>query len=369
MSTTTFNTATFRRIVRAGTTTSFGSRPGMRRHRWTERDLQELSLAYIEHKGQMPLWKIADMLQFSFSSPKPSRNEDDDDAPMIETPNPANKRVPSISAIMSKLMDCVYLETGGLLGYETVKPSLLHYHVWKHIKLSQKHREMIAEMKIKSEENAAKSQPEEEPQPQPQPQPQSSSTSSSSHRCSIGKVHGRNSDDECPPAKRRKIITDDDNTSENEMRDNSNLESVMASLDQRLANLSLQFGGVFAEIESIRGDITNALLPPPSQMSIAAAPVCSKCDKHIEGELGGFSVSYTDPSQPQGTYECYECCSLSPSEIKFIERRQAELEAEYEEQRQQPVSPVYSDYDSDEYWEEDYHNGYGYGYDHSEECS
>ena len=369
MSTTTFNTATLRRIVRAGTTSSFGSRPGMRRHQWTEQDLQELSLAYLEYKGQMPLWKIADMLQFCFSSPKPSRNEDDDDdAPMVMTPNPRNTRAPSIPAIMSKLMDCVYLETGGLLGYDTVKPSLLHCQVWKHVRLSQKHREMIAEMKIKTEENAAKCCQPEEPQPQPQPQQQSSSSSSSSssHRCSIGKVRGRKSDDEeCPPAKRRKIITDDDNDDEEHI-DQVNLQAVMASLDQRLANLSLQFGGVFSEIESIRGEITNALPPPPSQMS-SAAFVCSKCQRHIEGELGGFSVCYAHHSEPAETIECYDCCSLSPSELEFITRRQAELEAEYEEQRQQPVSPVYSDYDSDDYWEEDYHNGYGY--DHSEECS
>lgn len=364
MSTTTFNTAILRRIVRAGTNSSFGSRPGMRRHQWTEQELQELSLAYLEYKGQMPLWKIADMLQFCFSSPKPSRNEDDDDdAPMVMTPNPRNTRAPSIQAITSKLMDCVYLETGGLLGYETVKPSLLHCQVWKHVRLSQKHREMIAEMKIKTEENAAKCCQPEEPQPQPQ-----SSSSSSSHRCSIGKVRGRKSDDdECPPAKRRKIITDDDDE-EHIDHDHVNLQAVMASLDQRLANLSLRFGGVFAEIESIRGEITNAL-PPPSQNSTAdpnTTTMCSKCERRIEGELGGFSVCYADRSEPEGTIECYECCSLSPSEIKYIEQRQAELEAKYEEQGQQEWDPLYSDYDSDEYWE-DSHNGCEY--DHSEECS
>ena len=376
MSTTTFNAATLRRIVRAGTTSSFGSRPGMRRHQWTEQELQELSLAYLEHKGQMPLWKIADMLQFCFSSPKPSRNEDedDDDAPMIVTPtNPTNTRAPSIPAIMSKLMDCVYLETGGLLGYDTVKPSLLHCQVWKHVRLSQKHREMIAEMKLKTEENAAKCCQPEEPQPQPQ---SSSSSSSSSHRCSIGKVRSRKSDDdECPPTKRRKIVTEDDDDDDDEEHidhDHVNLQAVMAALDQRLANLSLRFGDVFAEIESIRGEITNSLThpPPPSQNSATApntTPICSKCDKHIEGELGGFSVCYADPSQPEGTIECYDCCSLSPSELEFVTRRQAELEAEYEEQGQQPVSPLYSDYDSDAYWED--YNRNRYPYDHSEECS
>jgi hypothetical protein len=310
----------------------------------------------------MPLWKIAEMLQFSFSSPKLSQCEHDDDAPMVVTPNP-NTRAPSVQAIISKLMDCVYLETGGQLGYESAKPSLLQCQVWEHVKQSQKHRQMITEMKLKSEENAAKCCQPEEPQPQ-----QQSSSSSSSHRCSIGKVRSRKSDDdECPPAKRRKIITDDDDE-EHIDHDRVNLQSVMASLGQRLANLSLQFGGVFAEIESIRGEITSAL-PPPSQNSTAApnaAPVCSKCDRHIEGELGGFSVCYADRSQPEGIIECYDCCSLSPSELEFVTRRQAELEAEYEEQGQQEWAPLYSDYDSDEYWQD---SNNGCDYDHSEECS
>ena len=346
MSTTTFNTAILRRIVRAGTNSSFGSRPGMRRHHWTELDLQELTLAYLEHKGQMPLWKIADMLQFSFSSPKLSQCEHDDDAPMIVTPNP-NTRAPSVQAIISKLMDCVYLETGGQLGYESVKPSLLHCQVWEHVKQSQKHRQMITEMKLKKSDAAA-AQP----------------------RCSIGKVRGRNSDEECPPAKRRKIILDDDDNNDNDIdHDHDNLQAVMAALDQRLANLSLRFGGVFAEIESIRGEITSAL-PPPSQNSTVVpntAPICSKCDRHIEGELGGFSVCYADRSQPEGIIESYDCCPLSPSELEFVTRRQAELEAEYEEQGQQPVSPVYSEYDSDAYWADYTRNRYPY--DNGEECS
>ena len=363
MSTTTFNPATLRRIVRSGTNSSFGSRPGMRRHHWTELDLQELTLAYLEHRRQMPLWKIAEMLQFSFSSPKLSQCEEDDDAPIV--PLKTNTRTPSVQAIISKLMDCVYLETGGQLGYESVKPSLLHCQVWEHVKQSQKHREMIQAMKLKSE---AAAQPR-----------------SRSRMCSIGKVRGRNSDDECesnelPPAKRRKIILDNDdndieNDIENDKDEQSKIQAVIENLSQRLANLSLQCSGVFAEIESIRSEITSALLPhpplPPHSQNSTAAPnaalICSKCDRTIEGELGGFSVCYADRSQPEGTIECYDCCPLSPSEIEFVTRRQAELEAEYEEQGQQPVSPVYSDYDSDEYWQQEYNERCDY--DHSEECS
>jgi len=106
----------------------------------------------------MPLWKIAEMLEFSFASPKPVHQEDDDDAPITpKTPKmpgtaaAAHTRAPSVQAITSKLMNCVFLETGGQWGYESVKPSQLHCQVWEHVKQSQKHREMIARMKMSAE--------------------------------------------------------------------------------------------------------------------------------------------------------------------------------------------------------------------------
>ena len=106
----------------------------------------------------MPLWKIAEMLEFSFASPKPTLNaEDDDDAPITpktpKTPGTAaaHTRVPSVQAITSKLTDCVFLETRGHLGYKNVFPSQLHCQVWEHVKLSQRHREMNQAMKISTE--------------------------------------------------------------------------------------------------------------------------------------------------------------------------------------------------------------------------
>ena len=211
MSSTVFNPATLRRIVRAGTASSFGSRPGMRRHHWTELELQELSLAYLEHRNQMPLWKIAEMLEFSFASPKPTLNaEDDDDAPITpktpktpKTPGTAaaHTRVPSVQAITSKLTDCVFLETRGHLGYKNVFPSQLHCQVWEHVKLSQRHREMIAGMKTSAEAAASKKQ-----------------KSGRSGNGSIWNVHAREFlydtveeyEAAFPPAKRRKIIDDND---------------------------------------------------------------------------------------------------------------------------------------------------------------
>ena len=207
MSSTVFNPATLRRIVRAGTASSFGSRPGMRRHHWTELELQELSLAYLEHRNQMPLWKIAEMLEFSFASPKPTLNaEDDDDAPITpktpKTPGTAaaHTRAPSVQAITSKLTDCVFLDTRGHLGYKNVFPSQLHCQVWEHVKQSQRHREMIARMKTSAE---AETKP---------------TKSASSGNGSIWNVHRHEFlydtmeeyEAAFPSAKRRKIIDDND---------------------------------------------------------------------------------------------------------------------------------------------------------------
>ena len=210
MSSTVFNPATLRRIVRAGTASSFGSRPGMRRHHWTELELQELSLAYLEHRNQMPLWKIAEMLEFSFASPKPTLNaEDDDDAPITpktpktpKTPGTAaaHTRVPSVQAITSKLTDCVFLETRGHLGYKNVFPSQLHCQVWEHVKQSQRHREMIARMKMSAETEIKPTK------------------SASSGNGSIWNVHRHEFlydtveeyEAAFPSAKRRKIIDDND---------------------------------------------------------------------------------------------------------------------------------------------------------------
>ena len=214
MSSSTVNSTTLRRIVRAGTASSFGSRPGMRRHLWTELELQELSIAYLEHRNQMPLWKIAQMLEFSFASPKPTLNAEDDAPVTPKTPTASTARihVPSVQAITSKLMDCVFLETRGHLGYKNVFPSQLHCQVWEHVKLSQRHREMIAAMKM-STEAAAKTAAAAAAAAAASKKQKSGRSGSS-----ILNVHAREFlydtveeyEAAFPPAKRRKIINDDD---------------------------------------------------------------------------------------------------------------------------------------------------------------
>jgi hypothetical protein len=47
--------------------------------------------------------------------------------------------------------------------------------------------------------------------------------------------------------------------------------------------------------------------------------VCSKCGNTIQSNLGGYTVHYTDSSNPEnGTIECEDCCPLSPNTLKWI---------------------------------------------------
>jgi hypothetical protein len=214
-SSTTLNAADLRRIVRG--VRAFGSRPGLRRHTWTAGELQELCRAYIQHSRQIPLWKIAEMLHTTFSYPKHDICEDEDHVPPQRAPGYAV--VPSIPAITAKLVNCIYLETGGELGYTNMKPSELQTQVWEHLLQSRQHHAMIQAMKsssllqcqstpIKAEQHQDESALRVAPGAPVKPK--------SSARSRIGHVRPRDSDDEeefkteQPPTKRRKIIFDDD---------------------------------------------------------------------------------------------------------------------------------------------------------------
>jgi hypothetical protein len=187
----------------------------------------------MEHSRQMPMWKIAVMLCATFSYPKHDIIEDEDYVPPRRAPGYAV--VPSIAAITSKLMNCIYLETGGELGYMTTKPSELQTQVWEHLLQSRQHHAMIQAMKSSSSSDIAvaislaaapvpstpiKTEQEEDDYAscvapgapmKPKQQQQQSRV-----RISIGRVRVRDSDDEeefkseQPPTKRRKIIFDDD---------------------------------------------------------------------------------------------------------------------------------------------------------------
>jgi hypothetical protein len=214
---TTLNAADLRRIVRG--VRAFGSRPGLRRHIWTAGELQELCRAYIQHSRQIPLWKIAEMLHTTFSYPKHDICESDEAHVPPPQRAPGYAAVPSIPAITAKLVNCIYLETGGELGYTNMKPSELQTQVWEHLLQSRQHHAMIQAMKsssllqcqstpIKAEQHQDESALRVAPGAPVKPK--------FSTRSRIGHVRPRDSDDEeefkteQPPTKRRKIIFDDD---------------------------------------------------------------------------------------------------------------------------------------------------------------
>ena len=259
----------------------FGSRPGLRRHIWTAGELQELCRAYMEHSRQMPMWKIAEMLYTTFSYPKHDIIEDEDYVPPRRAPGYAV--VPSIAAITSKLMNCVYLETCGELGYMTAKPSELQTQVWEHLLQSRQHHAMIQAMKSSSSSDIAvtislaaapvpstpiKIKREEEDESascvapgapmKPKQQQQQSRV-----RISIGRVRIRDSDDEeefkseQPPTKRRKIIFDDDDEVASEMTPTEMQTYTPTATTARADALQFQFDEVADALSEIEQEISD----------------------------------------------------------------------------------------------------------------
>jgi len=90
------------------------------------------------------------------------------------------------------------------------------------------------------------------------------------------------------------------------------------------------------QIESVIAAPTNASpSTAPSATPSTPTPICTKCTKRIEGDLGGFSVyraaaaDSNPPPQSQGTttYECDNCAPISPATRRYFEQMQAETEA------------------------------------------
>lgn len=257
----------------------FGSRPGLRRHIWTAGELQELCRVYMEHSRQIPMWKIAEMLYTTFSYPKHDIIEDEDYVPPRRAPGYAV--VPSIAAITSKLMNCIYLETGGELGYMTAKPSELQTQVWEHLLQSRQHYEMIQAMKsssssdiavtislaaapapstpinIKQEEHESASCVAPGAPMKPKQQQQQSRV-----RISIGRVRIRDSDDEeeQPPTKRRKIIFDDDDEVASETPTEMQTYTPTATA-ARADALQFQFDEVADALSEIEQEISHDDVP------------------------------------------------------------------------------------------------------------
>ena len=140
--------SSFRRVNAVPGIRVFGSRPGLRRHKWTATELSDLSVAYMEQSCDAPLWKIAETLRNQFCENKHHECEDES---ITTTTGCGYSAVPSIPAIILKLTDCVYLETNGAMGYLYVRrPTQLHGEVWQHLQESRRHRAMIQSMKARA---------------------------------------------------------------------------------------------------------------------------------------------------------------------------------------------------------------------------
>jgi hypothetical protein len=373
---------------------AFGSRPGLRRHKWTATELSDLSVAYIEQSCDAPLWKIAETLRDQFCENK--HRECEDESITTATTGCGYSAVPSIPAIILKLTDCVYLETNGAMGYLYVRrPTQLHADVWQHLQASRRHRAMIQSMKARAADAADAKEDDDAGcitflstmMTLTSQKATTAATKAKMQRSSIGKVRGRvfiDDDDEFEPvlplAKRRKIITIDDNDdnddnasdddgdammtplphvdeaesasptvfhfgsladalseigdddhqhhhSDDEMYDCERERAIQSAnmttsaLGHRLETLSFRMNELVAEIDAIRqtvssGDATVA----PAERRVP----CAKCHKSIDCQREAWTAywrnRHSDTDMGETTYECEKCRTpLSSAEQQQVD--------------------------------------------------
>lgn len=341
------------------------------KHVWQLSELAELSAAYKAHHTTMPCWTIANMLYYSFSEQLRHLQEQDQEQDQATT---TRNHLPTIQAIQSKLMDCISLQHADTFGYAS-RPTQAHKQVWEHLELAEKHRDMLAKMTAV----AAASEPMQLQEHGEIHTPPASIPIWNVHATSFYTPDAEIEATE-PPRKRRKTIFKYNAKEEQEEQSESpavpaapaamskadfhagieELNSLLEDIDQarRTEKANIQslvhqvrehntqigelLGGIQdaqAEIfqhrqaiarimEQIESIISPVPLQTPSTAGSAApttTPVCAKCVKTIEGELGGFSVHYADSSHPEhGTYVCDECVPMSPRVLQYFEEAYAE---------------------------------------------
>jgi hypothetical protein len=421
---------------------SVGTHHRNTKHVWLFSELAEVSAAYKEHHKTMSCWKVAEMLHYSFSEQLEYNNkkqeqeqEQDQDQPIAQLSEP-RIHLPSIQAIQTKLLDCFTLQYKDTLGYAS-HPTQMHKQVWEHIELAEKHRAMLKKIKM---EGAAE-------QPQPQEQDAKPILNPLAPVWNVHPTSFYIPDAEIeaaePPAKRRKVMFDDEeprikqeqeqeqqpatataalppNMSKQEFdagvaelvslleqvddarrqeraliqrlviqirEHNDQIGSLVSNIKDSHAEIEQHHQAIAHKMQQIETIILPVPLPTPAVAPATPAPqamVCNKCTKTITAGLGGFSVCYADPSHPDnGTIECDDCAPISPASRKFVEQREAELQAEFSEmeravggggsQSHHRCASVYgynSDSDDDMYMNDGYYPGFGgCYYDHAEECS
>jgi hypothetical protein len=409
------------------------------KHVWLFSELAEVSTGYKEHHTTMPLWVITDMLYHSFSHQVQYNQQreakleeeqqdqpiDNDNQPIYQFQEP-RVHVPSIQAIQAKLMDCITLQYKDSLGYAS-QPTQMHKQVWEHLELAKKHHTMLKEM-------AAVPVPvqiKEEQDKQLNPLAPVWNVHPTSFYTPDAEIDAAE-----PPAKRRKVVFEDDEEVQqqpqikqenpvapapaskadfdagiaelvslmgeaddarrqeydqiqrlvNQIRDhNDQIGSLVSNIKDSHAEIEQHRQAIAHKMQQIESIITPVPLPTPATATAPQAMVCNKCTKTISASLGGFSVHYADPSHPDnGTIECDECAPLSPASRKFVEEKEAELEAEHSQTERaiegftsagtQPQRICASGYgydsDDDMYMNDGYYPGFGGTYyDHAEECS
>jgi uncharacterized protein YjgD (DUF1641 family) len=190
------------------------------KHTWLYSELAELSAAYMEHHSTMPCWAIADMLYYSFGEQvkynqaklaqqaiEQKEAEENDDQPICQLQEP-RIHMPTIQAIQAKLTDCISLQHNET--FTASIPTQMHQEVWNHLILAQKHREMLKEQASKIK---IKQEPEEEQPEAMKPKITKTMRKLRSHDF----LYNTDAEFEAtlPPAKRRKVMFDDEDEDEN----------------------------------------------------------------------------------------------------------------------------------------------------------
>ena len=190
------------------------------KHTWTYGELAELTATFMTHYNVKPLWRIAQEIHASFAAQIKHQQALDASiaiatATATATADPQEEQVaqlreprthlPTVTAIELKLMDCTSLHFNDTHNYIS-KPSQIHHEVWSHLLRAQKHRTMIRSMTTtKQEQHEQPEQPEQQKQDQER---------------EIWNVHAREFmydsvaeyEAAFPPAKRRKLNPEEEQT-------------------------------------------------------------------------------------------------------------------------------------------------------------
>ena len=110
---------------------------------------------------------------------------------------------------------------------------------------------------------------------------------------------------------------------------NDQLGSLVSNIKDTHAEIEQHRQAIAHKMQQIESVI--AAPNAPSATPSTPTPICAKCTKRIEGDLGGFSVYRAADSTPQSqgthTYECDNCAPISPATRRYFEQMQAETEA------------------------------------------